>query len=411
MLFLLKKNFNFLIYYFIFIIFIGAIKNFLDNTEYDNTWTIGEWLINYSGGFIRRGLFGSIIYEISNLTKISPIFFVHFISLFSYIFLLNLLWYTKKYFSKLFLLSPIVGLCPILGDFLIRKDLFGIAIYGFCTFLIKESKDLKSIFLINVFSIIAILNHESFVFYAIPSFIILNIFCNYDLNHKNLLGLFVRSIIFLMPSLIVTFLVFYYRTSPSIAIDIHHSWQALSNIMPSSKALFLDQPLGAINSVGWNFNNSKELLIRAILGKDSFSFVLYIPAVWMLTIFVVGQIFIGDGENSFVRLKANVLLVQFASISPLFLLGWDYGRWIFLWIGSSIFFTTALIEISKKNKILLRKIENLSPKYLMNKMKGLNLQGKWKIVYLFISIPHCCWTISNYFWKTPIFYPFSLILK
>ena len=79
MLFLLKKNFNFLIYYFIFIIFVGAIKNFLDNTEYDNTWTIGEWLINYSGGFIRRGLFGSIIYEISNLTKISPIFFVHFI--------------------------------------------------------------------------------------------------------------------------------------------------------------------------------------------------------------------------------------------------------------------------------------------------------------------------------------------
>ena len=47
----------------------------------------------------------------------------------------------------------------------------------------------------------------------------------------------------------------------------------------------------------------------------------------------------------------------------------------------------------------------------MHKMKGINLQGKWKILYLFISIPHCCWTISNYFWKTPIFYPFSLILK
>ena len=89
---------------------------------------------------------------------------MHFISLFSIYISLKFTLGIQKYFSKLFLLSPIVGLCPILGDFLIRKDLFGIAIYGFCTFLIKESKDLKSIFLINVFSIIAILNHESLSF-------------------------------------------------------------------------------------------------------------------------------------------------------------------------------------------------------------------------------------------------------
>ena len=52
--------------FYVSLIVLGIPLNLYKNRFYDNSWTIGEWLINYSGGFIRRGLFGSIIYEVSN---------------------------------------------------------------------------------------------------------------------------------------------------------------------------------------------------------------------------------------------------------------------------------------------------------------------------------------------------------
>ena len=42
----------------------------------DRAWTISDWLINYQGGYVRRGLAGEIFYLFSRLLYISPIAFV-----------------------------------------------------------------------------------------------------------------------------------------------------------------------------------------------------------------------------------------------------------------------------------------------------------------------------------------------
>ena len=44
--------------FFIILIFLGIPLNLYKNNSYDNSWTIGEWLISYAGGFVRRGLPG-----------------------------------------------------------------------------------------------------------------------------------------------------------------------------------------------------------------------------------------------------------------------------------------------------------------------------------------------------------------
>ena len=48
------------------LIIIGIPLNLYKNRFYDNSWTVGEWLISYSGGFIRRGLPGQVIFYLSS---------------------------------------------------------------------------------------------------------------------------------------------------------------------------------------------------------------------------------------------------------------------------------------------------------------------------------------------------------
>ena len=48
------------------LIILGIPLNLYKNRFYDNSWTVGEWLISYSGGFIRRGLPGQVIFYLSS---------------------------------------------------------------------------------------------------------------------------------------------------------------------------------------------------------------------------------------------------------------------------------------------------------------------------------------------------------
>ena len=119
-----KGTDDFLSIFFFTSIVVGSFLNMLSNKTYQyDSWTIGEWLINYQGGFVRRGLSGETIYFLSNSLKISPIFLIWFICIFSYFLLIKLIFNeAKNKVSKVFLLSPGVLLAPIIGDFLIRKD-------------------------------------------------------------------------------------------------------------------------------------------------------------------------------------------------------------------------------------------------------------------------------------------------
>jgi len=58
-----NQKFSFEILFTLLIIF-GIPLNLYKNRLYDNSWTVGEWLISYVGGFVRRGLPGELIHFI-----------------------------------------------------------------------------------------------------------------------------------------------------------------------------------------------------------------------------------------------------------------------------------------------------------------------------------------------------------
>ena len=75
-LYILSKQKFSLEIFFTFLLIFGIPLNLYKNRFYDNSWTVGEWLISYAGGFVRRGLPGELIHFISLKYSLSPIFLV-----------------------------------------------------------------------------------------------------------------------------------------------------------------------------------------------------------------------------------------------------------------------------------------------------------------------------------------------
>ena len=136
------------------IILIGIPVNLSRNRFYDNSWTIGEWLINYAGGFVRRGLPGHVIYLNSSTFYVNPVYIAWAISIFSYISLSFLLWiFCKNKIPSSLLLSPVFLLAPITADFFVRKDPFVLACYSLSLFAIKQYRNFNSLFAGAAFSL------------------------------------------------------------------------------------------------------------------------------------------------------------------------------------------------------------------------------------------------------------------
>ena len=97
-----------------------------------------------------------------------------------------------------------------------------------------------------------------------------------------------------------------------------------------------------------------------------------------------------------------ITIGQTIIIFPLFIVGWDFGRWMFYIFLSSIswifIFQDNLIKLSLKKFILVKK-------------RNLLLRKKYFyfIILLFTSIPSCCWNFKSYLKATPFFSNINII--
>jgi hypothetical protein len=378
------------------LIIIGILLNTLSNKTYLNdSWTIGEWLINYQGGFVRRGFLGEGIYFLCNVIKVSPIFVIWFISITSYFLLVK---YTiieaKDKVSVVFLLSPCVFLAPVIGDFLIRKDILLLLIFLFNLKILKSHN--PNTFFLNILNIVGILIHESFAIYALP--IQLFVFSN-KLNIVKTKIIFFKFI----PSILFFISCFIFKGNQSQAMLIHQSWINKSLLFPFEN-LNYELPLGAIDAIGWDFKDVLKILLASL---TEFKGILWMPLIWLATAIFLGSFFLGDFSGKDIKIKSFVLSFQFLPFSVLCFSGWDYGRWIFIWILSSTLIYCTFGEEFKSFKcmqvILLR--YDMFENFLLN----LKIHKRSKILLFFFAYPHCCW--SFYYLPSLLIVPIYSILQ
>jgi hypothetical protein len=135
-------------------------------------WGITEWMVNYGGGFVRRGLPGQILYFVHGLTRVPPnLLFIVVSTVFFLVLCLYLLRKSSSIMPLWALLSaPLLGFPIYLTQTLVRKDVMLLLLLAITLNAIKRGHNaLSHLFVASVYLTVGILSHEMFAFLAVPA--------------------------------------------------------------------------------------------------------------------------------------------------------------------------------------------------------------------------------------------------
>ncbi len=206
----IKTNENKLFFlYLLFLFFSSSIFLFKKHTV-GNDSTISEWLINYQGGFTRRGLLGDLAFNLALIFKAKIRFIIFLFQLFFYLTFVILTFNFIKnikinFLSRLALYTPIFLLFP-LGEIesLVRKEtvIFIIFIIFLSLASNKYNEKYCNSYVLVIFPVSFLIWEPVIFFFPFVFFIL------YLKNYKkNILRTILKALIISIPSLIVFLLV------------------------------------------------------------------------------------------------------------------------------------------------------------------------------------------------------------
>lgn len=378
------------VYYVFFLICLFS-KLMIINQEYNYSFDITEWLINYQGGFVRRGLKGEILLLLYKKFAIKPYTVVSILCNTSFIILSFIL--ARKFLNKgysIFVLPFVFFMGNAIINYGIMKiDSLLLLIFVLIVCLIKN-KPRFYLGLINLLFIITFLLHEAFIFYSIP--IVFFLISREIEKSKNIIYLksCFYAFLILLPSLLTFSTLFIFKGDSNTASAI---WESLRNV-PFYKDSFRDYsvPQLAIESVGYTMQESWNIYTGEFI--RSFGYGIYGPL--MVAIIIITIYFILSNINKFNNhilgqkpkdlnnkpLVSSVLLFQFCTTIPLYVLGCDTSRWIYYWVVSSF-----ILLVFLPDKILqsaLPSIVHITSAKINNLL--LCLLGNSKSLLIFLTI-------------------------
>ncbi len=345
-------------------VFQVAKATVLERNNYEfidiNPWSFTELLINYEGGFVRRGFIGNIIFQFdSDGILFDTLYFVVFINfvIFISLILLNLRTSSLNYFQKLLFHISIFAPFNItlFGNFYSRKEMFLINFYLLSLLIYKTNR--KNLFLYSsfLFGILALLIHEGVaLFILFPFYIFL-------LKKKNIKQRTINLFNFSMFALFMILVL--YKGNTQIVSQI---WSSLSS---EDIVLINNLNPNAITSIGWGvLETLKTTYIVVFSGSIIYWSVFFVMIVYTISIVLDKHV-----TEIYIILKNTILNnKEFLIIVPLFFFTFDYGRWIF-----TIFYLTFFTMIIFKENT----INNLKLTY--------NL-GFYVVISFLTAMPPCC---------------------
>jgi len=388
-----KYLFNFYFKIFLFLLFFITFY-FLYEKYPGQGYTISEWLINYQGGFTRRGFLGEIVYQLSNFFLISRrltilifqtiLYFVYFYLIFNYIKKIN-----KSKLIIFALFSPLFLIYPVAEtEVLARKEIF-----IFISFLLTVNIFSFNISLNNkliFFSLIIVVCNliwEGIIFYL--SYFITVIIVSNHYKYKKIY--FFKILISLIPFFLAT----YFIITVKLSFDDKLYMCSLLNECFGAMDYLIDEKntlLNNINDVQINFK--KIYLLRYLI----IFFIGFFPLILLLK-FSKFKI----DKNNFLK-KINPLVIFFLISLPSFLIYFiaiDWGRWL------NISYTLSLITF-----FFLLKNNFVEIGY--NNFKNFNIKNKFYIIIIFIIFSFG-WSpkllISDDVSSIPIYRKVSIIAK
>lgn len=297
---------------------------------------ISEFLVNYQGGFVRRGLLGEILYRISLWLSLDSTSIFYIINSISIICFLGVVAFFSFQFIKKHYNWWILPLNFFLATgWIIRKDylmiLMLIAIVYAYTHI---RRTLPKIILVVLLEIMLILIHEVFFFFG-TLFIIMLFLRDYRLSIKKGERMCLVVLLFM-----VFFLVSFYKGNDVAAHIIADSWAPLlsENINPYS---------GTIKSLAWETLSTFKFHVRVnfielsngfmgLIVRPIILFLIYYLATRILFVFRTPS---SELQKNDKNLLSSILSFQFIMLIPMFtILSCDAGRIVLYWLSSSFIF-------------------------------------------------------------------------
>ena len=369
----LNKIHRFNKYFLIYLVFLGFCGIVFLYSKYDvsNDSTISEWLINYQGGFTRRGLIGEICFNIAKFFKSDLRFVILLFQVFAY---LTFLYLTYKFFKNIIInylflfviFTPIFLLYPIAEiEVLARKEVF-LYIYFLCfLFLSNPNSNYHkyiNLYIVIITPIVCLIYEEVILFFP---FIVASLIIQRQVKK---FSTFLKICFLFLPSILI---VIYFFLFP-LSVENHEVMKEslLSNF---NERCYMSCRLLTVNDI-----NQFGVIIDFMYGSNSiqdiFKFVIryfLIILIGFFPLFFISYHSKFKNENIFSKFKLNnilfLLLFLFIPMLPLFIFGYDWGRWVGMMISFSIFFYFFLYKYHYINV----DFETMSNKlfFLMNKKK------------------------------------------
>jgi hypothetical protein len=360
-------------------------------------YPFSDWLINYEGGFIRRGLFGHLLHESARgtpaLNLVNHIVFANFAALSALLFLVVLLSRAvTPVMGLLLVLMPGGAYGMVMGDeFFFRKEvLFEVHLAAVaCLFLVARrvrapivsgALDLVSALLLLAGSIVLPLVHEGFLFLgAIPASLML-----FWLSSRR----FPRRALAL--SAVYLGLMVLYFCGLALFKGSDPALQAIwASLHPADKALIGDDgaPGAAVGALGlslWRVIKFARSTIASGFGWY-WGFIIVASAVYFAGLC---QAVRGDVRQA-MAWTGTVYAAGLAASLPLFLIGLDWGRWI-----SATNVSVAMLVCAGEFK------QPLPREIVLPRWAARISSDRWRLVTLIVlllfgatfKIPECCIT-------------------
>ena len=387
---MVKKNF--LSNYFLIIILISSVIYSLWSIKLLNDfpwrYVFTDWIINYEGGYIRRGLLGEISINLSNFLDLNIKYVFLLIHLSTYL-LFHLIFYKfftsfkKNYIFYLLCFSPLVFLYPIATfEAFARKEIFYITFFLInCYLLIKINNRNIVFFSTNLLVILSYLIHESSLFFLIFFYFSYLIFLKKN-NYKirfNEIGFII------IVYLILFYLLFIPVTDEKLSEMIYLVNQDFFELTRFSGAITW---LQKDPSSAFMFLENNQISI-----KDIFQNILYLH--FLIIFFYLLYI-----NNFFESGKYFLILTILSFFGPLiyFLVWLDWGRLVYIIYNFCLILTFYCLHDDKEIFVKIDKFPIIN---------SLNYKFKLFFTVSYISL----WTPKIFFYDNVEFFPLTNLIS
>lgn len=353
-----------------------------------NSYQFTEFLINYEGGFVRRGLLGELLLWFCSLTALSPFTIISVISLAAWggFILYFFRKFKKADYCWWLLASPLFWGPP--GS-VIRKDYLCYLIIIAMMYIIRNHHQLSIPRFLAVCGLttLGMFLHEAFVFYG-PTVICLILIADSSTR--------VKGIILTGLSVCVFLLFTYFKGTPDTPSQIIHSWNTLLGhdiltLSPNSiealgrdsMAQFKFHIIHNLHEYGGSFFGWSGIIIRPLFAVLAYYFIINF-------IFVFRHF--SPREEARMRTNLSIIYIfSFICMLPMFVfLSCDYGRLYQYVVVATlsafiIFSPAALASIFPKSWYIAVNHLNLKINHFLPPSKGLMVV----ILVLLAPTPSC----------------------